>query len=197
MLRRALTTSAAPSPHVLIRTELPAGRKSRGAYATRRLRDLAKRFLAALGVRGELSILLVGDAGIRRLNRTWRSKDRPTDVLSFAGLEGSGIIGDIVVSLETAERQAAERSAPLSDELARLLAHGILHLRGHDHETPEDACRMAAAELQLLGAFGLVGESLGATPAELEFTRVRRRAQARHPHPARRRLAAPASEARP
>lgn len=197
MLRPALTTSPASSSRVLVRIELARTREKRGAYAARRLRAFARRFLSTLQVRGELSVLVVDDAKIQELNRVWRSKDRPTDVLSFAGAEGTGLLGDVVISLKTAERQAAERSRPLSDELARLLAHGLLHLLGHDHEEAAAARRMAGAELQLLGTVGLVGESLGAAPADLEFTRVRRRAQARHPHPARWRLAAPASEARP
>ena len=151
----------------------------RGSYATRRVRAFAGEFGEALGLDRELSILLTTDHAIRELNKTWRQQDQPTDVLSFPAQAGTGLLGDVVISLDTARRQAAERSKPLSDELARLLAHGLLHLLGHDHEQPADARRMAAAELDLLGSVGLVGESLAVRPADLEFTRVAPRGRAR------------------
>jgi probable rRNA maturation factor len=110
-------------------------------------------------VREELSIALVSDREIRALNRRWRSKDRATDVLSFP-LEEPGALGDVVISLQTARRQAAEGGWPLAAELRRLLAHGILHCRGYDHDDPAAARRMAAAERRLLGRDGLVGSSL-------------------------------------
>ena len=94
---------------------------------------------------------------MRRLNRDWRGKDRPTDVLSFAQAEGPGgappgLLGDVVISLDTARRQAAERAAPLGAELDRLLIHGVLHLLGYDHErSPAEARRMQRRE-RALGA---------------------------------------------
>jgi probable rRNA maturation factor len=96
--------------------------------------------LEALGLtESELSLSLVGDAEIRRLNRTYRGKDRPTDVLSFSLREGEfgGVghaLGDVVISLETAKRQGSENGLTLGDEVTRLLVHGILHLAGYDHE---------------------------------------------------------------
>lgn len=134
----------------------------------RRLRALARRFLEQLGLEGrELSLSLVGDRAIRRLNRTWRRIDRPTDVLSFpAGDPPRGAprpwpLGDVVISLDTAARAAEERGCPVEDELARYLAHGLLHLLGDDHARPAEARRMAAREDALLGGAGMVRASLG------------------------------------
>jgi probable rRNA maturation factor len=139
----------------------------RAAAASRTLRAAARAYLAALGLGGrELSLLLVSDAAIRKLNRTHRGKAKSTDVLSFPQEEPSaaagarGPIGDVVISLHAALRQAEQGGWTLAAELRRLLAHGLLHCLGHDHQRPADARRMAAAELALLGRAGMVGESL-------------------------------------
>jgi len=115
-----------------------------------------RRLLAALRLPdAELSLVLVSDAVMRRLNREWRGRDRPTDVLSFSQAEGAGgapagLLGDVVISVDTARRQAAERAAPLARELDRLLIHGVLHLLGYDHErSPAEARRMQRRERQL------------------------------------------------
>jgi probable rRNA maturation factor len=90
----------------------------------------------------ELSIVLTDDEEIRHLNRVYRRLDRPTDVLAFAQGEGElaelagEVLGDIVVSVPTARRQARERGATLFEEVTMLTAHGLLHLLGWDHETP-------------------------------------------------------------
>ncbi len=112
--------------------------------------------------RAELSVALVSDRQMRVLNRRWRRKDRPTDVLSFP-LQERGALGDVVISLETARRQARVGGWPLAVELRRLLAHGILHCRGYDHDTPAHAREMARAERRLLGRNGMVGDSLTET----------------------------------
>jgi probable rRNA maturation factor len=122
---------------------------ARGAAAARRLRGRARDFLAAMGrEQVELSILVVGDAAMRRLNRTWRGVDRPTDVLSFPQAEPNRgpVLGDLVVSLDTARRVARRERRTLGAELDRYLAHGLLHLLGHDHESPVQARRMVRAE---------------------------------------------------
>lgn len=99
--------------------------------------------------------MLVSDAVMRRLNREWRGTDRTTDVLSFSQREGPGVappglLGDVVISLDTARRQAAERAAPIGLELDRLLIHGVLHLLGYDHErSPAEARRMQRRERAL------------------------------------------------
>jgi len=129
----------------------------------RQLRRSAGRFLAALDLESvELSILLTSDAGIRALNRSWRGKDRPTDVLSFpagapvARATGPRHLGDVIVSLETARRQARAHRRPLAEELDLYLAHGLLHLLGHDHHRRGEARRMAELESRLLGRPGMV-----------------------------------------
>lgn len=128
---------------------------ARGEYAARIVRAAAREWLATLGY-AEVSLSLVPDSEMRQLNRRFRGKDKPTDVLSFPLQEGRRHLGDVVISLDTARRQAKEGGWPLSVELRRLLAHGLLHCAGHDHETPRDARRMQRAERRLLGARGMV-----------------------------------------
>lgn len=132
----------------------------------RQLRRSAGRFLAALDLAEvELSVLLTDDAGIRILNRGWRRKDRPTDVLSFPagppppGPKGPRHLGDVIVSLDTARRQARAHRRSLAEELDLYLAHGLLHLLGHDHHRRADATRMAELEARLLGRPGMVPPS--------------------------------------
>lgn len=136
----------------------------RGAAASRRLRAKGRAFLAALGRKGsELSILLTGDARIRRLNRQWRKKDRATDVLSFPLSDPPGVsplLGDVVISLDTAARRGGEDARAVNRELDRYLAHGILHLLGFDHVRRSDAVVMAAREEALIRGDGLVGAAM-------------------------------------
>lgn len=143
-----------------------SGRSPERASA-RTLEKQAQRMLAVLGLEGaELSIALVDDATIHALNKAYRKKDKPTDVLSFAqhddalsqaksarakgarpakqGAAPSLLLGDVIVSLDTAARQAAERSRSLGAELTTLLAHGILHLAGFDHRTDDEEREMNA-----------------------------------------------------
>jgi probable rRNA maturation factor len=145
---------------VHVRSEHPGG-----ASCGRLLAARARKHLRALGRDGaELSILLVGDKAIRRLNRTWRGKDVATDVLSFPAAGPGPLLGDVVISLDTARRVAAGEGRALADELERYLAHGILHLLGHDHEKPAQARRMAQAEDALVGE-GMVSASFDPAPA--------------------------------
>jgi probable rRNA maturation factor len=134
-----------------------------GSRQLRRLRARAASFLSVLDLWDvELSVLLTDDPGIRVLNREWRRKDRPTDVLSFPagnpppGARGPRHLGDVILSLDTARRQARVHHRRLSDELDLYLAHGLLHLLGHDHHRRQDAERMAALEARLLGRPGMV-----------------------------------------
>jgi probable rRNA maturation factor len=135
---------------------LVARRRLPGVRAAAVRRDAAC-MLAHLDVAGELSIALVGDAEIHALNRDWRGRNRPTDVLAFALREGEDaavhpdVLGDVVISLDTAARQAAARGVAVADEVRVLLAHGILHLLGYDHErSPAEARRMFATQRRLL-----------------------------------------------
>lgn len=124
--------------------------------------------LVKLGVAdSELSVLLCDDAGIGRINREHRGVDKPTDVLSFPQAEferaetpvaGQSLLllGDVVISLQTAQRQAESRRRSLQDEVRFLLAHGVLHLMGHDHMNPDDKHRMKLRTAQLVRAAQLV-----------------------------------------
>lgn len=119
----------------------------------------AERALVFLGLAdAELSVLLCDDAVIHPLNRDWRGKDKPTDVLSFSQREGTpapGVVdhlGDIVISVETAARQAHERGHSVADELRVLLVHGLCHLLGHDHEDDDEAEVMERLEREVLAA---------------------------------------------
>lgn len=110
----------------------------------------------AVGLKGEVQVLLADDATLKRLNRAFRGKNKATDILSFpvgpdAALFGEPggpmMAGDLAISLETAARQAAEFGHTLRDELRVLLLHGVLHLAGFDHEA--DDGEMAAREAEL------------------------------------------------
>jgi len=121
------------------------------------IRTAARRILQALDESGaELTVSLVDDAEIHRLNRDYRGKDRPTDVLAFAMREGrrvpddNAMLGDVVISLDTAVRQACRRGATAAQEVQTLLIHGILHLLGYDHErSAVEAKAMKAMERRL------------------------------------------------
>lgn len=105
----------------------------------------------------ELSIVIVDDAQIREINRDYLQRDKATNVISFAMQEGEGagiqpsLLGDVVISAQTAARDAEEAGLPFVSELYFLLLHGILHLLGYDHErgTEEQAAVMEAKELQI------------------------------------------------
>ena len=124
---------------------------------------MAKTICVGLGYPdAELSIVLTDDPTIHELNRTWRHKDKPTDVLSFSQIEGELIagddvvLGDVIISTDTAQRQADERGHSLDEELCRLLVHGTLHLLGHDHvHGGAQARRMKKEESRLLALLSL------------------------------------------
>jgi len=103
----------------------------------------------------ELSLVLTGDEEIRYLNRIYRHKDHATDVLAFAQREGvlgeraGALLGDVIVSIPTARRQAQKQGADVLDEVTMLTAHGLLHLLGWDHETKARDVAMQAAVAQL------------------------------------------------
>lgn len=132
------------------------------AFDRRAIQRLAETMLAELEVTDfELSVLLTDDTFIHELNREHRSKDKPTDVLSFPLLEPTdarlktanpGAIGDVVISLDTALRQGKQRRHSLHAEVRFLLAHGILHLMGYDHETDAEEAEMDALTRRLVAA---------------------------------------------
>ena len=119
---------------------------------------VVQQLLALVGeTTSEVSIEFVGDARMRRLNCDYRQKDQTTDVLAFACREAGGpatpMLGDVVVSVPTAKRQAESLVLSLNEELVRLLIHGLLHVLGYDHErSTKEAQRMRRKEEKLLEA---------------------------------------------
>jgi probable rRNA maturation factor len=124
------------------------------------VRALGNHMLEALGLeRAELSVLLTDDAKIHELNREHLGEDRPTDVLAFPldaldqeARVGERLLGDVVISLPTAARQAKGRKRPLIEEVRFLLAHGLLHLVGYDHATAKEKREMSAMTRRLVSA---------------------------------------------
>jgi probable rRNA maturation factor len=114
-------------------------RQRRRRIDATRLRKLLRGAGSDLGVGGEVSLVLAGDHLLRRLNREFRGKDRPTDVLSFPGEGGEEGLGDVVISVPTAERNARRQGHRLPRELDILALHGFLHVLGYDHETDDGA----------------------------------------------------------
>ena len=111
------------------------------------LKDITEKILSELNLNNaEISITLTDDERIREINREWRGKDKPTDVLSFPQEETIGykyrLLGDVVISLPYAKKQAEEIGFTLKEEILRLMIHGILHLIGYDHETNEEDAKV-------------------------------------------------------
>ena len=143
--------------------------------ATQDWEDLAMRAAAALATvapelanpRLEASLLFADDAEVHVLNREWRGKNKPTNVLSFPMLEREDLLdlppagppellGDIALALETCGREAAEKGLPLEHHAAHLIIHGLLHLAGHDHEiSPDNARAMEQLEIKALALLGI------------------------------------------
>jgi probable rRNA maturation factor len=150
--------------------------QTRGSgLGTRALVRVLERLLAEIGEEGSsVSLTFVRDPAMRVLNREHRGKDATTDVLSFPmhppeAFDRSGhtrplardddeperMLGDIVVSVDVAQRQAADYDAPLEREVQRLLIHSVLHLAGHDHMEPGERAVMEAEERRLAAAIGM------------------------------------------
>ena len=146
------------------------------AGAPRLARRAAAAALAAASREGaqvpsaaELSLVLGDDALVRGLNRLYRRKDAPTNVLSFPALTDAeraraararkpgrpALLGDVVVAFETSRREAAALGKPLADHLAHLVVHGTLHLLGYDHALARDAARMERLEAAVLAGLGI------------------------------------------
>ena len=112
-------------------------RQRRRRVDAARLRRVLTGAAAGLGVEGEVALVLGGDRLLHRLNRQYRKKDKPTDVLSFPGDGAEGSLGDIVISLDTAAKNARSLGRTLPQELDVLALHGLLHVLGHDHEADD------------------------------------------------------------
>jgi probable rRNA maturation factor len=151
----------------LIVIEPPSTGTGVAGFSALRKPDLArflKRAQNAVGLSGEVTVLLADDARLKDLNRTFRGKNKPTDVLSFPATEnGEGVAGDLAVSVETAARQAAEHGHAVEDELRILMLHGVLHLAGFDHEADKGEMRSLESDLRarLKLPVGLIERTLG------------------------------------
>jgi len=125
------------------------------------VRRVVEEVLKAEGVRGpaQVSVLLCGEATMRGLNARYRRRDYPTDVLSFAqdepDRETGGLLGDVVVCLPVAQRQAKEYGHSTWAEVILLLVHGVLHLLGYDDGRPGDRQEMLARQEEILGRLGV------------------------------------------
>ena len=154
--KRARATKAGSkySPAIDIVIEAAVWNGQRSAKTVLR-QAIAAAAAAMAGKPGELAIVLTDDAAIRKLNRTWRGKDEPTNVLSFAAPPSVSAaappqLGDIVIAYETTAREAAAEKKPFRHHLAHLAVHGFLHLAGHDHEDDNEAEAMERLEIAIL-----------------------------------------------
>jgi len=145
-----------PSPHIDVVMEEPRWAEPGIDWSA-----LANQLLEAVnraigpGEDGEAALLLCGDATICHLNETWRNQSKPTNVLSFPDRVNGGWLGDIALAFETTSREAGEQGKSLKDHAAHLILHGLLHLRGFDHITEEDAASMESLERRILSEFGV------------------------------------------
>ena len=152
----------------------PAWRRSLPGVA-RLARETVRAALTDSGIdAAEVSLVLTDDAAVRTLNRRWRGKDVPTNVLSFPTGEPSHI-GDVVVAFETVAREAKEQGKPFAHHFRHLIVHGVLHLLGHDHGRDRDAARMESRERRILKIFE-IPNPYRAGPAPLEGKDEMRRA---------------------
>jgi probable rRNA maturation factor len=147
---------AAPSIDIIVGSPMWQAQRAARALLRRAIRAAA----AMAAVRGgELAVVLVDDAAMRALNRRWRGKDKPTNVLSFPSGASCRTpvkpLGDIVIAFETAAREALAGEVPLPHHLAHLAVHGFLHLVGYDHETDPEAQAMEALETAVLARLGV------------------------------------------
>ena len=176
-----MSPTAEPAPRTTVEVTAARGLARHAALVKR----VARTALAELGEAGsELSVALVHDDEMHRLNHSWRGKDRTTDVLAFAlregeatGVQAPGLLGDVVISVPTADRQARERGHTTERELTELLLHGILHLLGYDHErSPAEARRMFAKQRALLAVVETGDAPAAAAAAAARPPRARRSA---------------------
>lgn len=134
--------------------------------------------------RAELTIVLADDSNLRRLNREYRGIDKPTNVLSFGdSLDAQGhapeipiLLGDVVLAYETIAAEASAQGKSLTDHTKHLVVHGVLHLLGHDHQTPRHARVMEAIETDVLAGLGIADPYLarGSAPAAVKSRRSHR-----------------------
>ena len=122
------------------------------------VRDIVRRAaqLATPIASGEtVTVLLTDDSVVRDLNKRFRQKDTPTNVLAFPSAPGAGHLGDIALAYGVCAREAGEQAKSLADHLRHLVIHGVLHLRGYDHQTDDEALTMETLERRLLARLGV------------------------------------------
>jgi probable rRNA maturation factor len=122
----------------------------------------AKKAHRAVGLKGDLAVLITGDLEMKALNRQFRKKNKPTDVISFPA-NMNGLAGDLAISADIADKNADRFGHTLTEELQILMLHGMLHLAGMDHE--QDSGEMTAREAKLRNRFGLKDSLIGRTQA--------------------------------
>ena len=151
---REIKTGSAPPPIIEIVVESPLWSAQHGAKTVLR-QAIAAAAAVVPGKTGELAIVLTDDSTIRKLNRAWRGKDEPTNVLSFPAAPPSSrgaprLLGDIVIAYETIAREALSERKSFRHHLAHLAVHGFLHLAGYDHEADDEAEAMEKLEIVIL-----------------------------------------------
>ena len=118
------------------------------AFCTRAIDQAAR--TSETDIQRELSLALTDDAHIRDLNRTFRGKDKPTNVLSFPSIGPGPLLGDVIIAFETVEQEAKAQQKSLPDHTAHMLVHGFLHLLGYDHANDAEAEIMETLEIRIL-----------------------------------------------
>jgi probable rRNA maturation factor len=158
---------AARHPALAVELNQPCARWRRELPGAARLSVAAARAAVAgagkaLAAPAELSLVLGDDGLLRRLNRLWRGRDEPTNVLSFPAEDGRPraadaplLLGDVVLAFETVALEARAQGKPLADHLRHLVVHGVLHLLGYDHARAAEARRMEALERRVLCRLGV------------------------------------------
>ncbi len=119
----------------------------------------------------EIAVLLADDARVKAVNHQWRARDKPTNVLSFPGalperISQAPFLGDIILAYETTAAEAAAEEKPLEHHMMHLVVHGVLHLLGYDHMTPDDAERMESLESAILSSLAIPDPYAGSDPLE-------------------------------
>jgi len=136
---------------IALLVEDPKWRTHRGLAA--RLTTAAQAAAAAVRLKGDFTILLASDRKLHALNRDFRGKDKPTNVLSFPGADGYA--GDIALAYGVTKKEAKAAGKTMADHATHLVVHGVLHLAGHDHERSKEARAMESLEVKILGRLGI------------------------------------------
>ena len=136
---------------ITLLVEDPKWRSHRGLQS--RLKNAAEAARKAARMKGDFTILLTSDKMLRSLNREFRGKDKPTNVLSFPS--AGAYRGDIAIAYGVASKEAKAAGKSFADHVLHLAVHGVLHLAGHDHEVPADAKVMESLEVKILARLGI------------------------------------------